>query len=79
MTWSGGGNGGVNWDPAYSPTRLPGGSEHLMYGELIPGEFSGGDYADRLGGGMSGSMSGGEYQNFAINSNVCLCEDNVGM
>jgi hypothetical protein len=50
-----------------------------MYGELIPGEFSGGDYADRLGGGMSGSMSGGEYQNFAINSNVCLCEDNVGM
>ena len=65
------------WDPAYSPTRQPVGGEHLLYGEMIPGEFGerliGGEFVERLGG-----VSGGEYHNFAINSNVCLCEDNVG-
>ena len=58
------------WDPAYSPTRQP---EHLLYGEMIPGEFG-----ERLIGGEFVERLGGDYHNFAINSNVCLCEDNVG-
>ena len=71
ISWSGGSNSGAagaagsGWgESAYSPSRPN--SEHLMYGEIIPGT----DFQDRLPP---------EYQNnFAINSNVCLCEDNLG-